>query len=167
MYYLSKKDLRNLLEELRRKFDLQRDYDKIIFIDASDHFKNMSVQIYIASEDQKTPLVLRINNEFIPTIHSLNKNIMKIPFVKVDKGAVPRILNGADVMAPGIIEISEFDVGEIVGVREPDKSLFIAVGRSLMSSSEISSQRRGKAIKNIHYAGDNIWMLLLELLKKI
>ncbi|MGC9009691.1 MAG: PUA domain-containing protein [Sulfolobales archaeon] len=167
MYYLSKKDTRSLQDELKRVFRLQREFEKILFVDASDHFKNKSVNIYISLDDQKIPLVIKIDNDLIPAIHSLNKDILKIPYVKVDKGAVPRILNGADVMAPGIIELSEFNAGDVVGVKEPENSLYIAVGKSLMSSTEITTQKRGKAIKNLHYAGDSIWMILLELLKKI
>ncbi|MGC9148982.1 MAG: PUA domain-containing protein [Sulfolobales archaeon] len=167
MYYLSKKDLKTLQDELKRVYKLQRDFERIFFVDASDHFRNKSVNIYIALSDQKIPLVIKIDNVLLPAIHSLNRDLLKIPYVKVDKGAVPRILNGADVMAPGIIELSEFNIGEIVGVKEPDNSLYIAVGKSLMSSVEISVQRKGKAIKNLHYAGDDIWKILIELLKKI
>jgi PUA domain protein len=70
-------------------------------------------------------------------------------------------------MAPGIVETSDFKINDLVGVREFERSLYIAVGKALMSSEEIRLLRRGKAVKTIHYAGDIIWRNIIDILKKI
>ena len=168
MYYLSKRDSREIIEILRNRYRLREDIEKILFVDASSALRNKIVHIYIGFfREEKIPVAMKLEQGYIPAIHALNKGILEIPYAKIDKGAVAKILNGADVMAPGIVETSEFSRGDIVGVKEPDKSLYIAIGRALMSSQEITSVRRGKAIENLHYAGDDIWRVLLELYKKI
>lgn len=122
-------------------------------------------KIYVVN---KTPLIVELGGgEKIPAIHLLNKGLCGVPHVVIDQGAVPKILNGADVMAPGIVEASDFRQGELVGVREPQRKAFIAVGKALMSSQEIMGIRRGKAIKNMHHVGDEIWDTIIEVLIKL
>jgi predicted RNA-binding protein (TIGR00451 family) len=41
----------------------------------------------------------------IPTIFGVWKQPKQIPLIRVDKGVLPHLLNGADLMAPGIIII--------------------------------------------------------------
>lgn len=84
----------------------------------------------------------------------------------VDEGAVKFILNGADVMAPGIKQSSDFKKGDVVSVWGPTREALLCVGRALMSSNEITELRKGKAVENIHYAGDKIWRTCLEWLSK-
>ncbi len=81
--------------------------------------------------------------------------------VVVDMGAVPHVCNGADVMAPGIVEFQgEFVKGEIVSIVDVKHSKVIAVGESLLGAGEAAKQERGVVVKNIHYVGDEIWLLV-------
>lgn len=84
----------------------------------------------------------------------------------VDEGAVKYLLNGADVMSPGIIECSGFQKEALVTVWNPTKEAPLCIGKALMSCDEIMKTRKGKAIKNMHHAGDKIWKKCLELLSK-
>ncbi|NAZ12818.1 MAG: hypothetical protein GU359_01530 [Desulfurococcales archaeon] len=164
--YLSKRESRELLEKLKKDFKLVQEFDHIIVSETV--LKDKKIKIYIGvSSTEKIPLAIDLVEEFIPAIHALNKDLMKINYVKIDQGAMPRILNGADVMAPGIVETSDFKINDLVGVREFERSLYIAVGKALMSSEEIRLLRRGKAVKTIHYAGDIIWRNIIDILKKI
>jgi PUA domain protein len=164
--YLSKRESRELLEKLKKDFKLVQEFDHIIVSETV--LKDKKIKIYIGvSGVEKIPLAIDLVEEFIPAIHALNKDLMKINYVKIDQGALPRILNGADVMAPGIVETSDFKINDLVGVREFERSLYIAVGKALMSSEEIRLLRRGKAVKTIHYAGDIIWRNIIDILKKI
>jgi PUA domain protein len=164
--YLSKRESRELLEKLKKDFKLVQEFDHIIVSETV--LKDKKIKIYIGvSSTEKIPLAIDLVEEFIPAIHALNKDLMKINYVKIDQGALPRILNGADVMAPGIVETSDFKINDLVGVREFERSLYIAVGKALMSSEEIRLLRRGKAVKTIHYAGDIIWRNIIDILKKI
>ncbi|MEM0260611.1 MAG: PUA domain-containing protein [Sulfolobales archaeon] len=166
--YLSKRDVRELMATLRERYNLKSEYEKIAEVTLDIYPRKNNVKIYIAySESNVIPLVLEIENLLIPSIHSLNLGILTTHYARVDSGAVPRILGGADVMAPGIIECSDFNKDDVVGVREPEKNLHILVGMALMSCSEIKNLRKGKAIKNIHYAGDKIWMSLIEVLRRL
>ena len=87
-------------------------------------------------------------------------------FAVVDEGAVRPILRGADVMAPGIVRVSDFAAGEFVVVWSPDEGSPLAVARALMSSGDIMNVRRGRALKNVHYAGDDLWKASLEVLRR-
>ena len=87
-----------------------------------------------------------------------------LPAVVVDMGAVPHVCNGADVMAPGIVEIKgDFEQGSLVKVLDERHGKAIAVGEALFSSDEIKGMKKGKAVKNLHYVGDRIWRLARSL----
>ncbi len=46
-------------------------------------------------------------NHVLPFIRILLKNLIILPKITVDKGAVPYMVNGADVMIPGIVDVEE------------------------------------------------------------
>lgn len=80
-------------------------------------------------------------------------------FVVVDDGAIKHILNGADVMAPGIIEADkEIKEGDLVWIRD-ERGLPLAIGKALMDGERMSNEKKGRAIENIHFIGDKIWKM--------
>lgn len=108
------------------------------------------------------PLIIRLENYFIPTIEVANEYGKHFSKVVVDRGAVPHIANGADVMAPGIVRIEgEFRKGDIVLIAEETYGRIIAIGVALLSSSEVGT--RGKVIENLHYVGDKLWRFIHEI----
>ena len=73
-------------------------------------------------------------------------------------GAVKFVVNGADVMRPGIVEIEEgIAKDEFVAVIDKNNKKPLAVGIALFSSEEMKGMNSGKVIKNIHYVGDELW----------
>jgi len=46
---------------------------------------------------------------------------------------------------------------EIVCIKEESKQKFLAVGKSIISSSELESMEKGEVLKNIHYISDKFW----------
>jgi PUA-domain protein len=79
-------------------------------------------------------------------------------YVTVDMGAVPYVTNGADVMAPGIVEADpEVREGDMVWIRDVTHKRPLAVGRALVGAEVMAAKAPGKAIKNLHYVGDKIW----------
>lgn len=81
-------------------------------------------------------------------------------FVTVDMGAVKFVYNGADVMAPGIVEADPgIAVGDLVWVRDERNRQPLAVGEALMSGPEMAVSERGKSVKSIHHVGDDLWKL--------
>lgn len=87
-------------------------------------------------------------------------------YVKVDKGAVEKILSGADVLRPGIVEYSEFSEGDSVLIVGEDERV-IGVGFSLVSSKDLESIKRGKVLKNVYTIRDKIWRIERSTLKEL
>jgi len=81
--------------------------------------------------------------------------------VTVDQGAMDFIMNGADVMKPGIKYADpRIKEGDFVYVTAEPKDVPIAVGIALCGAEEMKG--KGKAIKNVHHVKDKIWRYLLE-----
>ncbi|MEM1598082.1 MAG: RNA-binding protein [Pyrobaculum sp.] len=115
-------------------------------------------------------IVTKQGEYIIPTLYLIHKSergklLPQYPKAVVDAGAVKHIINGADVMRPGIRELSgEFNKGDVVLVAD-EKGRIIAVAAALYSKSEIEQMQRGKVLANLHYLGDKIWRASLELKK--
>ena len=75
----------------------------------------------------------------------------------VDMGAVKFMCNGANVMRPGIKSHTEFSKDEIVCIVEESQQKFLAVGKSLVHSSEMKEMSKGEVVKNLHYISDKYW----------
>lgn len=94
------------------------------------------------------------------TVRGLLRYSPKKRFVTVDMGAVEYVCNGADVMAPGIVEADVgIRAGDLVWVRDERNKQPLAVGIALMAGADMVRGQRGKAIKSIHYVGDELWNL--------
>ena len=82
------------------------------------------------------------------------------PTAMVDEGAIKFLLNGADVMRPGIKKLDDWGAaGKMVVVREEKKGRAIAVGTSMVSSGDAQGMTKGGCIKNLHRVGDRFWNL--------
>ncbi|MEM3943571.1 MAG: DUF1947 domain-containing protein [Thermofilaceae archaeon] len=155
-YALSKSERRRLVERLRATLPAAAELVE----------KAGRVELARLREPEKDLLIidgvpaLVMGEEVYPTVLAAHRLSLKLPLVVVDMGAVPHILNGADVMAPGIVEAEPFSAGDLVYVADVEKRRVFAVGRALMSSDEIARVRRGRAVKNLHYAGDKVWRAL-------
>lgn len=108
-------------------------------------------------------VILEIRGEFIPTLMEgySGRLLDRLHSMIVDMGAVPHIVNGADVMRPGVIEVDgTFEKGDILVVRDERNRKPIAIVRALVSHGEFVSMSRGKVAENIHHVNDKIWTLL-------
>jgi PUA domain protein len=82
------------------------------------------------------------------------------PSVTVDEGAIRFLLNGADVMRPGMKTFDSWgDSGKTVVVKEEKKGRAIAVATSIVSSYEALGMTKGVCLKNLHHVGDRYWNL--------
>ncbi len=111
-----------------------------------------NVQIFTANDI----MILKIEETYLPFL-SQTSLLEKFPHVLVDMGAVKFMCNGANVMRPGIRSYSEFDKEQVVCVIEESQHKFLAVGKSLVPSSELETMEKGKVIKNMHYISDKYW----------
>ena len=158
----------NTLEKLKR-IQIKRKEAEAIILEAKKRKLTSTIGKVKRAEILKVyPLFLLVVNDApfilfdvsrettVPFISSIGKYSI-CPSITVDMGAVPYIVKGADVMAPGVNAFEEFEVGDITCVKTERYSQTIATGIALISSKDIGGLRKGKTIKNVHYIGDRYW----------
>jgi len=115
------------------------------------------LRLLIREED---PIALVIGEAIVPTVRGLLAFPAQKRSVTVDMGAVPFVYNGADVMAPGIVDADPaIRPGDLVWVRDEKNRRPLAVGRAIMDGPTMAREERGKAIETIHHVGDDLWRL--------
>jgi PUA domain protein len=100
--------------------------------------------------------ILKINDEYLPFL-SETETLEKFPNVTVDMGAVKFMCKGANLMRPGIKKFTEFEKDNLVCIIEESQHKFLAVGKAMVSSSELEDMEKGEVIKNMHYISDKFW----------
>ena len=129
---------------------------------SKDYGNVKAKKVEVAEFDEKQVYLFDERIEFIKDKNGLypylgGSYLGSLPRVVVDMGAIRFVCNGADVMAPGIVEVDGFDEGSIVVIRDVSHGKALAIGISIKSSGEIESNKKGKVIQNIHYVGDKLW----------
>jgi len=148
---LKTKDIKKIQEELENNFKERFIKDnskvevgdlgeiKLVFIDGSPCFMFQNSKIFF-------------------TLQGINKFSLKQNYVVVDMGAVKFVSNGADVMAPGIIDADKnIKENDQVWICDEAHHKPLAIGIAIISGEEMIKNKKGKAIKTIHYVGDDIW----------
>jgi len=145
---ISKSETSELLKIVSERWEVE--YPKV---------KNLKVH-QISDEAQiitgKGIKILKINNNYLPFL-SETETLEKFPNVMVDMGAVKFMCKGANVMRPGIKNFTEFEKDKLVCVIEESQHKFLAVGKAMVSSSELENMDKGEVIKNLHYISDKFW----------
>jgi PUA domain protein len=111
--------------------------------------------------------ILLLNNEILffehegrnfPTLRALLAGIITIPTVTVDMGAVKFVVNGADIMRPGITNIDDsVSANGIVAIVDERHGKPLAVGISKFAASDLMAATGGKVVKSIHHINDDLW----------
>jgi len=156
MKSLDKKSRKNLIEILKTdyKIECEKLKNENIFLDEENN-------IYIYNN---IPIAFIEDNKIYPTIFLINECETNMNYIKVNIGAKEKILNGADVFRPGIVEFSDFKKDEIILIISEDNKL-LAIGRALYDSNDAIKIEKGKIIENIHYYGDKIIKYYLNKIK--
>ncbi len=149
---LRKKEVRNVLEEIR-KYGVSVEKGSIDRVEAG----SLNVLLYNGE-----PVFIECEGGIYFTVYGVMKFRPEKWRVVVDRGAMPYIMNGADVMKPGILWADEgIKKGDFVYVTVEGKESPIAVGIAMCDGKEMTegekSTRRGRAVKNIHHLKDKIW----------
>ncbi len=150
-YCLKKKELKKIKEELNNIFD-----SEIIP-------KKANVEVAITNDYEiilmdNEPIAFRVDGKIYPTLKVLLNYSMNKGRVIVDMGAVKFLANGADVMAPGIVDADEnICKGDVVFVVDEIHNRPLCVGEALMDGTTMKTSNKGKAVKTVHYIGDDIW----------
>jgi len=110
----------------------------------------------------KVPSFFYFENKLVPTLKlQLQKDLLKSVFI--DQGAIKYIINGADVMRPGIVEFdSNIEKNDFVVIKDIQHKKPLAVGLALFSSEELKTLSLGRAIKSIHFIGDDLWKISIS-----
>ena len=139
MRFLSGKDKKKLKEVLPTGY----------FIEKKDDIKEDNNILFKNSEKY---LIIK-KGTYLPHLKSLAEDSFKS--VYIDKGAIPFLLNGADMMRPGIQKIEDgFKKGDIVIVRDENHNKALGVGFALFSSVDMQKQEKGKSLNIFHYFND-------------
>ena len=151
-HFASKHDSREYIEKVQQSCGLVLDVPR-------------SAQVEIVEPDDGVRFLV-VDGRFtfvesegavLPFIGSRALTVL-LPSVYIDDGAVKYILKGADVMRPGISKFDDWGGKEkLVVIRDAGKERGLAVGRSLVASSEMAALSKGNCVKNLHHAGDRIW----------
>ncbi len=152
---IRKKETRNIIEEIEKKLGCKIFYEKSVEIAFAGEHKILLIdgEVVIAMWDDIPFLAL----------YGIKKYKPEKKYVTVDKGAVSFIVNGADVMSPGIIDADDgIRKGEMVWVRNEEDTP-LAVGTALFDGGEMVKKSKGKAIKSMHHIGDALWVLSTNL----
>lgn len=111
-------------------------------------FVNLDGLTFIQSEER-----------FLPFLGS-KETLDLFPSATVDEGAIRFMLNGADVMRPGIRSFDQWgETGRLVVVKEEKKGRAIAIGKATVTSGDALSMTKGICLKNVHHVGDRYWTI--------
>jgi len=141
MRHLSNKDKKQLKEFLPLNYEVEKK-------------DNLKIDGSIMYRDDEPFLVILGQNEYAPHMDTFNDT--DFPFITVDDGAMPYVAKGADMMRPGIVQISDNVVkDQLVAIKSETYNKSIAIGRALFDSNEIKTCEKGRMVKMIHYMGDS------------
>jgi len=143
MRFLSNKEKKELKEKLPNGYSFEK----------KDEITQKENIIY----KNKEPFLLTLEkNIFLPHLKSLNSNAFKS--VYVDKGAIPFIIKGADLMRPGIQKIEDnIEKDEVILIKDENHNKVLAVGFSLFNSEDLKKQDKGKSVNIVHYISDDFY----------
>ena len=100
-------------------------------------------------------------DDWFPTLKLLHQYPSMMPKMQVDKGGLKFVLNGANVMAPGLTSpggaMEEVESGKPVQIVGEGKEHAMAIGITTMSTAEINEKNKGFAITNLHVLNDGLW----------
>ena len=149
---LRKKERKRILSEIERRtgIHLEGELERVEFNDKV---------VYLVDGE---PVILGYGDKVYLSVYGIMKFNPMNDRVVVDEGAVKFIINGADVMRPGIVHADEgIKKGEFCHVVAEKKLTPLAIGIALVDGSEMVGGK-GKAVKNIHHLDDKIWRFFFK-----
>lgn len=145
---LSKSDISDILDKMTQQWHIEIPKSKTLVLHEIDDDTNLITGDSITS--------IQIGESYLPFL-SETVLLEKFPKATVDAGAIKFVCNGANVMRPGIKKFTEFQKDDIICVVEEVHNKFLAVGKALVSSAEMSTITKGEVVKNLHYISDKYW----------
>jgi len=151
---LKRKELKEIRDRIKETFN----HD---FFDEKSNVETGEIEQYKLVFLENEPVFIYHENNIVFTLKGLDKFRLQEKFVTVDMGAVRFVTSGADVMAPGIVDVDRnIKENQQVWVRDEKHKKPLAVGFALMSGEQMMKEDKGKAVKVVHYVGDRLWNLI-------
>ncbi len=150
-HFISKSEIASIINKIKVEWEID-----LVRIKQMESIEIDRGELLISKEVK----IVRIkdNDNYILLPFLLERDILsRFPSVEIDMGAVKAICNGAMVMRPGIINMSEFKKGDIVTIRDINHKEYLAIGIALLDSNDASILEKGVVINNLHYVGDKFW----------
>eukprot|EP00656_Telonema_subtile_P049632 TRINITY_DN6208_c0_g1_i4.p3 TRINITY_DN6208_c0_g1~~TRINITY_DN6208_c0_g1_i4.p3 ORF type:complete len:140 (-),score=32.13 TRINITY_DN6208_c0_g1_i4:247-666(-) len=99
-----------------------------------------------------------------PSLRLLHKYPDMLPHVRVDRGAIRHVMQGANIMCPGLTSTGadlpvELPEDTVVAVMAEGKEHACAIGVTQMSTNDMLEINKGTGVTSIHYLNDGLWML--------
>jgi len=145
---LSKSDISVIIDKMTKQWHIELSKSKTLILHEIDDNTSLITGDNITS--------IQIGDSYLPFL-SETALLEKFPKAIVDVGAIKFVCNGANVMRPGIKKFTEFQKDDIICVVDEVHNKFLAVGKALVSSAEMSSMVKGEVVKNLHYISDKYW----------
>jgi PUA-domain protein len=150
--HLKDKEARHLLKEFTERFPSSESTMR-----SAKTVEELAVAENLIFFLDEKPLILRTQVGVLPSL-KFEELINNLPKVVVDMGAVAHVVNGAQIMRPGIKEVKgPFAKGDLVVIVDEKFNKAIALGLAEMDSESMKLLNKGKAISNLHYVGDELW----------
>jgi PUA domain protein len=150
-YRLKHKQINEIIEELKTKFSTS------FFNESSSVERGELEGFQVILIDGKVDFFY-IDDTVFFTLRGLYRYNPREYFVLVDMGAVGFVTNGADVMAPGIIDADDkIKKNDLVWIGDERHKKPLAIGKALRSGEEMKHATAGKAITTLHFVSDTLW----------
>ncbi|MHA1377680.1 MAG: DUF1947 domain-containing protein [Candidatus Helarchaeota archaeon] len=159
-HFLKNKVIKNLRAIVKNKFLLDP-YTLLPKQCQVELIKSDEISLYVINGNV---LFIKFKDKLLPSINAMLKNLITLPKVTIDKGAIPYITNGAHIMSPGITKIDPtIKKDQFVVIIDEFHNKPLAIGRALQDAEAIKKTEKGKVIENLHYVGDKIWNFIKQL----
>jgi len=102
------------------------------------------------------------DGQYLPTLRVLQKYPDLLPKVQVDRGAIKYVLQGAQIMCPGLtskggnIE-SPVETEVAVAIMAEGKVHALGIGITKLSTLDMKRLNKGIGVENVHHLGDGLW----------
>lgn len=101
---------------------------------------------------------------YIPTLKTLHRFPGLLPKVQVDRGAIKYVLQGANIMCPGLTSpggdlSTSIPKGTTVAIMAENKKHALGIGLTVMSTESMKAINKGVAINNLHCLLDGLWQV--------
>ncbi|MDO5851381.1 MAG: RNA-binding protein [Methanobacteriaceae archaeon] len=150
-YHLKNKKIKEIKKELGTYEILIPPKTSVEMIETDGNFNILVIN--------NEPILLELKDgKIIPTLKAVTNLDLSHKYVTVDMGAVTHIIKGADIMSPGIVDAdTQIQEGDIITVIDENHKKPLAIGKSIITGQEMIDNQKGKAIKTLHFVGDEIW----------